>query len=264
MDGAREAPPVTPAGSGAATIVLDDATGMVTVTGSYTGMTSAVNNAHIHTSASQCLGGGIVLGLTHTGGTSGTLSGAGTLTVAQVSAMLAGRHYINVHTVNNGPGEIRGQVENGIRFCNDCDGALALCPCTNPGGPETGCDNAQATGGALLTAPAWNPGGSAVTLQGTGFPPASAPTVIVIRSPSQQSPPVTFGDGLRCIGAAGLVRFGATTASGGTSTHLHSHGAGPGQFFYQLWYRNTPVSFCVTTGPSSGAFNLSNGLSLLW
>ena len=56
----------------------------------------------------------------------------------------------------------------------------------------------------------------------------------------------------------------ATVASGGTSTHLISHGAGPGTFHYQIWFRNTPISFCVTSGPFSGAFNLSNGQSMVW
>jgi hypothetical protein len=40
----------------------------------------------------------------------------------------------------------------------------------------------------------------------------------------------------------------------------HSAVAGPGTFYYQLWFRDTPSSFC---NPST-AFNLSNGRTLSW
>jgi hypothetical protein len=69
-----------------------------------------------------------------------------------------------------------------------------------------------------------------------------------------------FGDGLRCVGLDGFVRLGATQASGGSATHAINHGAGPGQFFYQAWHRNTPIAFC----DAAAAFNLSNGRILVW
>jgi hypothetical protein len=53
---------------------------------------------------------GILVGLTHTGGTSGLLSGGGTLSAGQINDMKNGLHYVNVHSVNFGGGEIRGQV----------------------------------------------------------------------------------------------------------------------------------------------------------
>ena len=52
---------------------------------------------------------GILL-LTTTGGTSGTLGGSGTLSEAHLIGLLSGFTYVNVHTENNGPGEIRGQI----------------------------------------------------------------------------------------------------------------------------------------------------------
>ena len=45
-----------------------------------------------------------------TGGISGTFSGADVLTPENLAGLLDGRTYLNVHTENNGPGEIRGQV----------------------------------------------------------------------------------------------------------------------------------------------------------
>ena len=147
-------------------------------------------------------------------------------------------------------------------FCDALDGSLASCPCVNPGAPGTGCDIQQGTGGVGLgllaqeTIPS-----NRVTWSGTGFPPASSPTSIVIRSTSIDSAaPVVFGDGLRCVGVP-LVRLAATFASGGSATHTHGHGAmtGSGTFYYQLWFRNTPAMYCTPD-----AFNLSNGRALVW
>lgn len=144
-------------------------------------------------------------------------------------------------------------------FCSGDGSALGECPCGNAGLAGRGCDNPQATGGVQLSA-SGDPGANSVLLHGSGFPPAAAPTVIGLRATSPQSPPVVFGDGLRCVATTGLVRFGATNASGGSSIHPLSHGAGPGSFYYQLWYRSTPASFC----DAAAAFNLSNGLAIAW
>jgi hypothetical protein len=53
---------------------------------------------------------GIIVTLTETGGTSGSVSGGGTLTPAQITGMLNGQTYVNIHTSNNGGGELRGQI----------------------------------------------------------------------------------------------------------------------------------------------------------
>jgi hypothetical protein len=146
-------------------------------------------------------------------------------------------------------------------FCDDLDNGLASCPCS-PGTPNTGCDIQQATGGVGLrmlaseTTPQ-----NRVTWSGFGFPAMSTPTAIVIRSTSREPAPALFGDGLRCIGVP-VVRLGATFAAGGSATppHGHSSMAGQGTFYYQLWFRNTPIMYCDPLA----AFNLSNGVSLAW
>jgi hypothetical protein len=51
----------------------------------------------------------------------------------------------------------------------------------------------------------------------------------------------------------------AANAAGGVSTHIFGHDSGPGIYYYQLWYRNTPSSYCTTA-----AFNLSSGRTLVW
>ena len=80
-----------------------------------------------------------------------------------------------------------------------------------------------------------------------------------MRSTTREPVPVVFGDGLRCVGLP-IVRFGATLASWGSSSHRLEHGAGPGRFEYQLWFRNAPAAHC---DPAS-AFSTSNGLSIAW
>jgi hypothetical protein len=100
------------------------------------------------------------------------------------------------------------------------------------------------------------------TLAGSGYSVMGSPTAIAIRSTTLDSAtPVVFGDGLRCI-AANIVRLAATTATSGASQHTFGHGAmaGPGLFYYQLWFRSTPGSFCVP----GAAFNLSSGRVLGW
>ncbi len=96
--------------TGSATVVVDSSSGEVEITGSYSGMTSDVNNSHLHGLAPFGTPVGVIFGLSNTGGTSGTFSGSGTLSATNLAGLLDGLTYINIHTVNNGPGEIRGQV----------------------------------------------------------------------------------------------------------------------------------------------------------
>jgi hypothetical protein len=153
-------------------------------------------------------------------------------------------------------------------FCNASDGAHAFCPCSDTAtapNPDGGCQIAQLNGGVIADTAMQDTVGTTATILGTGFPPASSPTAIVIRANNQEATPVVFGDGLRCVGVVQLVRLAATTASSGTSTHVFGHNPAfpPANFFYQLWFRNTPA-----TGPCAAAsttnFNLSNGVKLFW
>jgi hypothetical protein len=148
----------------------------------------------------------------------------------------------------------------GSAFCDASDGSLASCPCGNHGSADTGCNIAQGSGGVRLsvsdqqTSPQ-----NRITLSGQGFPAMSAPTAIAIRSSTlDTAAPIVFGDGLRCISAT-VVRLSATFASAGTSTHAFGHGAGGGDYHYQLWFRNIPASFCTPE-----AFNLSGGRTVAW
>jgi hypothetical protein len=144
-----------------------------------------------------------------------------------------------------------------------CAGSYFICPCANAGSGAAGCDLAQGTGGIAIAVQGFAPdglGGGTAEVTGSGYPAMGQPGVTLIRSPGFEDPPVVFGDGLRCIAAAGLVRVSATLAQGGVSLNPVMHGAGAGTFYYQLWARNTPISFC----DPAAAFNLSNALTLTW
>jgi hypothetical protein len=146
-----------------------------------------------------------------------------------------------------------------------CYGTPADCPCGNGGAAPSGCHLAQGNGGVFFDISNVTPdgmGGGTGLLTGTNFPSMGQPGVIAIRNVSPQLLPPPFGDGILCVGAAGIVRFGAGTAVNGTYTKAFTHGsmAGAGTFYYQLWFRNTPISFCDPTA----AFNLSNGWELTW
>jgi Matrixin len=144
-------------------------------------------------------------------------------------------------------------------FCNGSDNAILFCPCGNSGAGDTGCDNPQGTGGVKAEITVWFPNGPSALLTCTGFPPASNPTVVILRGAGLVPTQVIFGDGLRCVDVP-IVRLAATSATGGVSNHSFGHGAGPGTFYYQAWYRSTPISYCDPTA----AFNLSSGVAITW
>jgi hypothetical protein len=111
LDGGQEVPPNSSRGRGHATVVLDRTTGQVTITGEYQGLSTPITAAHIHAPAPRGENAGVILPLTHTGGTTGTLTGNGVLTPAQVGQIQTELGYVNVHSQMFGGGEIRGQIE---------------------------------------------------------------------------------------------------------------------------------------------------------
>lgn len=161
-------------------------------------------------------------------------------------------------------------------FCNASDGALASCPCAS-GAPESGCDTpvpamqgGGTTGGVRLLPLRWETAPeNRATMLAYGFPTGSSPAGVLMRNTGvDPSSPVVFGDGLRCVDVASspgsFTRLGASVAAGGSSIHTFGHGGGAmggsGTFYYQLWFRSSPASYC---NPAA-AFGLSNGQILFW
>ncbi|GEM_PF-179428 len=80
----------------------------------YSGLGGAATAAHIHGPAGVGTNGAVLINLQpYNGGSfgpAGTLSGVLLLTDAQKAMMLSGLTYVNIHTVANTGGEIRGQI----------------------------------------------------------------------------------------------------------------------------------------------------------
>lgn len=109
MNGATEVPPVS--------VPTASATGSLTLIGSrlfysitYSGLSSSATAAHIHGPADPTVGAGVLVPLTTPTGTNGTISGNVILTPQNLAYLLAGQTYLNIHTINNSGGEIRGQI----------------------------------------------------------------------------------------------------------------------------------------------------------
>ena len=105
-------------------ITFDDATNLLTLNigwGSsqgFTDLSSTATASHIHVTASNngagfTQTGAVLFTLTRstnavTGGTFTGPSNAITLTAAQKTDLFNGKYYVNIHTANNGGGELRG------------------------------------------------------------------------------------------------------------------------------------------------------------
>jgi hypothetical protein len=118
-------PSTASGGEVGAGIFLDDATNLLTVNvgwGSSQGfnnLTSLANNSHIHGPTASNNGSGftqtagVLFNLTRSSDaiTGGTFTSAPiALSAAQVTDLMNGKFYINIHTANNGGGELRGFI----------------------------------------------------------------------------------------------------------------------------------------------------------
>lgn len=110
LDGSKEVPPVATPGTGTCTVTLNPISGDVQVLGTYTGLLADATAAHIHGPADTTGTAGVLIGLSVTGGTDGSVFGGGSLMPAQVNNLLAGLMYVNVHSSMFPDGEIRGQI----------------------------------------------------------------------------------------------------------------------------------------------------------
>ncbi len=102
-------------GIGTATGTFDTVTGVMTLSGEFSGLNGTTTVAHVHGFADAPANAGILFGVTVTNGVSaGTFSGSGTIVGddGAFSNTFAGRTYINIHSTTNGGGEIRGHVTN--------------------------------------------------------------------------------------------------------------------------------------------------------
>jgi hypothetical protein len=112
LSGAAETPPNASNGTGFGTVELNG--NSLTFDVAFTGLGSSNTIAHIHLPAPTGVPAGVSIDLAPfkvgTVNTTGRYSGTVTINLAQKTAILAGLSYFNVHTVNLGGGEIRGQI----------------------------------------------------------------------------------------------------------------------------------------------------------
>jgi plastocyanin len=113
MSGAAERPnPVETDATGTGLFRLEGS--ILTFNVDYAGLSGPATAAHIHGPAPADGAAGVLINLAPFNGdgfgTDGTLSGQVILTPEQKAMVLSGRTYVNVHTEQNPPGEIRGQI----------------------------------------------------------------------------------------------------------------------------------------------------------
>jgi hypothetical protein len=131
MNGASEVPPVSvPAANATASLTFVGSRLFYSITCS--GLSSAPTAAHIHGPADPTIGAGVLVPITTPTGTNGTVSGSLTLTPQNLAYLLAGQTYLNIHTINNPGGEIRGQIWP-IQFRVNMLGFAEVPATTSPG-----------------------------------------------------------------------------------------------------------------------------------
>lgn len=109
LSGASEVPAVTTKGHGTATMTLNTATRQLSWIVSYAGLSGPAKAAHIHGPAEA--GQNAPVMLPFTGSLKSPIRGHATLNPTEMSALEAGKTYVNIHTAKNPAGEIRGQLE---------------------------------------------------------------------------------------------------------------------------------------------------------
>jgi Cu/Zn superoxide dismutase len=113
LDGEQQVPSVASAGTGSGTVLLNEAQDQIVVNLSFSGLTSNASMAHIHGPGGVGANAGVLFDFTAVtpAATSGTIpEQTFAITPAQVTQLIAGDLYFNIHTGNFGGGEIRGQI----------------------------------------------------------------------------------------------------------------------------------------------------------
>jgi CHRD domain-containing protein len=107
LKGSNEVPPNTSAGSGKAEATLNTETKVLTWTVTFKDLSGPPVGAHFHGPAESGKNAGIVMPFRTL---ESPIQGTATLSDAQVSDLLAGKWYANIHTAANPGGELRGNM----------------------------------------------------------------------------------------------------------------------------------------------------------
>ncbi|MBL8512597.1 MAG: CHRD domain-containing protein, partial [Betaproteobacteria bacterium] len=107
LEGSQQSPPVVTQATGGGTATYDATTKLLALDLTLNGLESTETMAHIHGPAARGAGAGVLIDLN----TGSPKVQSVTLDAAQEAHLLAGQLYINVHTVGNPGGEVRGQLD---------------------------------------------------------------------------------------------------------------------------------------------------------
>ncbi len=111
LTGAQQVPTVQTAATGKADLTYDAATRVVTWSIAFSGLSSPATMAHFHGPAATGANGPVTIWLSKQGTPPDSpITGQATLSPAQAEQFAAGQWYINLHSKDHPPGEIRGQV----------------------------------------------------------------------------------------------------------------------------------------------------------
>ena len=111
LSGASEVPAATTSGMGMAEATLNKDTNVLKWKVTYSGLTGPAMAGHFHGPAAAGTNAGVVVPFASA---ASPIEGQATLTAAQVSDLMAGKWYANIHTAANKGGEIRGQLMQGM------------------------------------------------------------------------------------------------------------------------------------------------------
>lgn len=193
MDAGQEVPPVDlPDAFGFGNVTYDSMTEELSWDLAYEDLSGPVASAHIHAGAAGVNGGVIVDLLTNSVDDGSSLVGSVMIDMGTASQIATGDTYVNLHTADNGSGEIRGQVQQRMDFLYEA----GLDPDQETIAPTGDVDEARGTGtlsyDALTDTLTWN-----VEYSGLTGPAAAA----------HVHGPADFGEGagvLVDIGGGGL------------------------------------------------------------
>jgi CHRD domain len=127
LNGSKEVPPSHVTGTGTVTATYDAASKTLSWNGSYSGLTGPATAAHIHGPAAVTATARLVVWISENIGQcnrgecvsktdasavplASPFHGSATLADAQLSELIAGMYYVNIHTDTYPAGEIRGQL----------------------------------------------------------------------------------------------------------------------------------------------------------
>ena len=110
LSSAQEVPTNASTGTGYARIVVNESALTVSWTVVFNGLSGNQTGSHIHAPAAIGANTGVAINFPAIGGTSGTITGNGTITATQIAQIRVHQGYVNIHSAAFTGGEIRGQV----------------------------------------------------------------------------------------------------------------------------------------------------------